>query len=353
MNQHNRAGAANKENTIPRLTPLVNPRQHDKPKGTGAQPSSSSSSSSSASSQEQQRNQQQLCRFFVLHGNCRYGESCHFSHTLPLGVSMEDAKKQVPCPFFAKGYCKYGDFCQLRHDANDLLNVAKLNETKTTTTAAAAAATTTATSSSISSTTEVCGICLEPASQKNNSKFGLLSGCNHVFCFDCLMEWRKQGSEEAKDRRSCPTCRIRSDYVVPSKQFPSCDEEKQAIVSAYKRSLAKIPCKHYIPGRSGSCIFGRDCFYAHLGTDGQDRKDSDESMEELLERRRRKRSRTRMPLSDDELDRINAHLFLLSLETFGYREFLIEDDDDDDDDESQYWQVLFHPSFFPPYFFDT
>ncbi len=63
-----------------------------------------------------------LCRFYVLHkGNCRHGKDCAYSHNLPEGVSWEQAKQLVPCPFFGQGNCRYGEHCQLRHDPQDLV----------------------------------------------------------------------------------------------------------------------------------------------------------------------------------------------------------------------------------------
>ena len=207
---------------------------------------------------------------------------------------------------------------------------------KTTSTPRTSKATVTTTVASPAAETppsQICGICLEDP-QPLQRKFGLLSCCNHAFCFDCLMEWRKEGSNEAQDRRNCPTCRKHSDYVVPSVCF-AVDDQKEAIVADYKHKLARIPCR-YFNGRLKSCPFGRDCFYAHL-KDGQDVKDLDESMEVLHQERRRRRQRQRRQQQqrhytshmEDDVEMINALLVLLDLYSSSPRTFLFEDSDDE------------------------
>eukprot|EP00980_Cylindrotheca_fusiformis_P020249 scaffold7317_cov114-Cylindrotheca_fusiformis.AAC.5 len=110
------------------------------------------------------------CRFFAIHGRCRFGNSCHFSH----GVGNE---QKAICRFFLQGNCRYGDACRLRH-------------------------------SSVSAPSQqqeiyTCGICLEQPKE-----YGLLSGCNHTFCFSCLMKWRvsagKELSCDSQHARACP-----------------------------------------------------------------------------------------------------------------------------------------------------
>merc|ERR1712086_1219817 len=97
----------------------------------------------------------------------------------------------------------------------------------------------------------VCGICLENV-QTMKRNFGVLSCCNHTFCFSCLMEWRTEGSKEVTSLRVCPTCRKASDYVVPSPTMPSNNEEKEQILVGYKAHCGTIPCKHFEIGKPGS-----------------------------------------------------------------------------------------------------
>jgi len=233
-----------------------------------------------------------LCRFFVLGSNCRYGDRCSFSHVLPEG-GVDEARKQIPCPFFAQGTCRYGDFCQLRHDKCEIISSPNDSNTQ-------------------EEDALTCGICLECINKgvQNNKKFGLLSCCDHVFCFTCLMEWRKEGSKEAEDRRCCPTCRKHSNYVVPSNEF-AIGEEKQKIAAMYKAKLAIIPCKKF-DGILGSCPFGKDCFYMHVDEDGRDIKFQDKSMKELHEEQiSRRNSHHENYYSDDVIDSLFLMLDLI------------------------------------------
>ena len=121
-----------------------------------------------------------LCRFHLLDSHCRNGDECYFSHELPDNTTVQDARKQIPCRFFQQGNCRYGENCCFGHEVPSA-NILDNEEDALT-----------------------CGICLESV-PSSGRKFGLLSNCDHVFCFDCLMNWRKEGSTEAEDRRVCPT----------------------------------------------------------------------------------------------------------------------------------------------------
>ena len=210
-----------------------------------------------------------LCRFFVSNGDCRYGDGCLYSHDLD-GKSRSEALKAIPCPFFMRGTCRHGDTCRLKHEE---LEMDPDFEEAT------------------------CGICLEDVRSQQGRQFGLLSCCNHVFCYSCVMNWRTEGSKEAQNRKVCPACRKQSDYVVPSLKLASSQEEKDQIVADYKLKLATIPCKRF-NGELGSCHFGKDCFYAHFDEDGNDTKSQDGSMQELYERRRSNRNRRHQRMVD-------------------------------------------------------
>lgn len=82
-----------------------------------------------------------------------------------------------------------------------------------------------------------CGICLDVVVEKEkNSRFGLLENCSHVFCIECIRTWR-QSAFEKKNKRSCPQCRVKSDFVIPSDYFYDESQEKKTIIDSYKKAL--------------------------------------------------------------------------------------------------------------------
>lgn len=64
-----------------------------------------------------------------------------------------------------------------------------------------------------------CGICFETITRRK--RFGLLSSCDHVFCYDCLKKWRENDHFELDHQvpKRCPACREFSEYMVASDRF--------------------------------------------------------------------------------------------------------------------------------------
>jgi E3 ubiquitin-protein ligase makorin len=111
-----------------------------------------------------------------------------------------------------------------------------------------------------------CGVCLEPM-VATRCRFGLLQGCDHAFCLECLRQWRSTHAIRPDVARSCPECRAPSHYVVPSAYYAT-GARKLAIIQAYLTQLRGTPCKHFAFGE-GTCPFGSSCFYAHLDRTGR------------------------------------------------------------------------------------
>lgn len=102
-------------------------------------------------------------------------------------------------------------------------------------------------------------------------KFGVMEACDHPFCLSCIRAWR--GGDAVKGQaRTCPMCRVRSHYVVPSATWPRSAEEKDKVITDWRARLAAIDCMHFRSGE-GTCPFGSSCFYRHAYKDGtlQDR----------------------------------------------------------------------------------
>ncbi|KAI9025421.1 hypothetical protein DFJ74DRAFT_604879, partial [Hyaloraphidium curvatum] len=102
--------------------------------------------------------------------------------------------------------------------------------------------------------------------------FGLLEACQHVFCLPCLRRWRRPDTPAPSASplvlRSCPACRELSLFVVPSHTLPCSADDKKRIVEAYRRSRARIPCRHFSRSGGQGCPFGDECFYAHPDGNG-------------------------------------------------------------------------------------
>lgn len=103
---------------------------------------------------------------------------------------------------------------------------------------------------------------------------------------DCIRKWRQEKQFDNKIIRSCPECRVQSDFVCPSRYWCETKEEKEQLITDYKKALrycsflhfkdsfANEPwpfsnkaCKYFNQGQ-GECPFGNRCFYLHALPDG-------------------------------------------------------------------------------------
>ena len=306
-----------------------------------------------------------LCKFLVLKGHCRFGDSCQFSHE---GCSTEEAGKQIPCVFFLRGNCRYGEYCKLRHDVSDLYICTPVDDNNEKERHQ---------QQKQKYQEHLCGICWEDVKTKarnilnnnnnndadnddvnhnsknnhwNANKFGLLLNCDHCFCHSCLQEWRKSKSCNKEVTKACPTCRQPSDFIIPSDKFyKHGSREKESFVQGYKDRLGKIPCKMF-SGTIGSCPFGPICLYAHRGPNGEDLKPFDKKKKQFVSRRRNNnfwRQQIEQQIEEEILlDDFNTFMSLLMsysghdggiLGTSDYSDpddnTQNSDDDDDDDDD--------------------
>ncbi|OJD18966.1 hypothetical protein AJ78_01078 [Emergomyces pasteurianus Ep9510] len=239
---------------------------------------------------------------------------------------------QVDCKWWKRGHCFRGNQCYFRHD-DALAGVDRLLPKRA---AAGATAAHNRTDASVAdnplkaeTSEEQCGICMETP-----TIFGLLVNCDHVFCLDCIRSWRSSVGTSAEDMlnsadsrvsrkttKTCPLCRIKSEYVVPSSVFPTPphpttfatdttlgetvntddpagnaepstltgagNPAKAEIIDRYLARLKAIPCRYFEesiqrwrelpiienpdsvaggllhPAFSGECLFGNECHFAH------------------------------------------------------------------------------------------
>eukprot|EP00048_Salpingoeca_helianthica_P007165 m.107392 g.107392 ORF g.107392 m.107392 type:complete len:384 (+) comp14249_c1_seq13:145-1296(+) len=116
-----------------------------------------------------------------------------------------------------------------------------------------------------------CCICMEKVLEKEDRserRFGILQNCNHAFCLACVRSWRSKHDQGQSSARTCPICREKSFFVVPSSVWITDPEEKRALIDEYKANMSTIDCKHYRNG-DGACPFGDSCFYRHVDREGK------------------------------------------------------------------------------------
>jgi len=69
--------------------------------------------------------------------------------------------------------------------------------------------------------------------------------------------------------RSCPECRIHSDFIVPSSTWVEEPEDREKLVSAYRANMKSKQCKYMKSGDVNECPFGNKCFYKHQLPNGE------------------------------------------------------------------------------------
>jgi len=309
------------------------------------------------------------CRFFQK-GYCRNGFKCRFSHE-PQSEKEEPQTKDshalrtagAPmCRFFASPTgCRYGYSCVFAHgDIEDPCTSGVSHEENATndddtsdlkSRAEGATKSEESKSGKENKEPDLCCICMEVP----KTKVGLLENCDHVFCLDCIYEWRKHDMDSAEvtkeTQRKCPVCRETSNFVVPYMR-PLRGKYRKAAIENFKKHCASIPCKNFDPlagerrscrrrrrrGRrcrnaetahstvNRSCKFGHFCFYGHFNADGSDAKpEQKRAYEQIQESKCRAESVQRSLLQ--QLRAEMPELFFLSDDDVEYG----TDDDADDD----------------------
>ena len=99
---------------------------------------------------------------------------------------------------------------------------------------------------------KTCGICFDIVWEKEGreQRFGILTNCNHCFCLECIRRWRQAKQFDNKIIRSCPECRVCSDFVCPSSFWVDTSDEKQKLIDKYKKALSEKDCKYFKKGEN-------------------------------------------------------------------------------------------------------
>ncbi|KAJ1361728.1 hypothetical protein KIN20_021057 [Parelaphostrongylus tenuis] len=206
-----------------------------------------------------------VCRYY-LKGSCAYGSSCRYDHTRPRGNvggnspgraadenksstkppkpsklskpglnvaaaefvpswkrapagssyavaagSTENGEKSLPlCPYFEMGECK-NEKCQFVHGlVCDMCSRAcihpydeKQQKQHFSECLKAHEIAMEQAFAEAKGAGKCCGICMENIMEKS-LRFGILEGCRHCFCLECIREWRRNQSFDTDVVRSCP-----------------------------------------------------------------------------------------------------------------------------------------------------
>ncbi|XP_054551432.1 probable E3 ubiquitin-protein ligase makorin-3 [Talpa occidentalis] len=186
---------------------------------------------------------EQLCRDAAM-GQCFRGESCVYLH----GEICDMCGLQVLHPVNAVQRAEHIKACIEVHEKDMELSFAVQR-----------------------SIDKVCGICMEVIFERAKSadcRFGILSNCNHTFCLKCIRRWRTAKQFENRIIKSCPQCRVTSNFVIPSEFWVEEEDEKQKLIQQYKEAMRNKTCRYFSVGRR-CCPFGEKCFYKHAEPEGQ------------------------------------------------------------------------------------
>ncbi|XP_074502692.1 E3 ubiquitin-protein ligase makorin-2 isoform X2 [Sebastes fasciatus] len=194
----------------------------------------------------------------------------------PVGGAYQDLPQL--CPYAAAGHCYYEDNCTYLH--GDLCEVCGLHvlhphdpeqrRAHEKMCLLAFEADMEKAFAAQLSQDKVCSICMEVVVQKLNPsdrRFGILSSCCHTFCLACIRQWRCTRNFSNKIIKSCPECRVVSEFVIPSVYWVEDQDEKDHLIELFKSGVSKKSCKYFDQGR-GSCPFGGKCLYLHAFPDG-------------------------------------------------------------------------------------
>ncbi|XP_056154924.1 E3 ubiquitin-protein ligase makorin-2-like [Lampris incognitus] len=108
-----------------------------------------------------------------------------------------------------------------------------------------------------------CSICMEKVYDKTSPearRFGILPNCNHSYCLECIVTWRKTKDLQEEVIKSCPQCRVKSAFYVPYKYWVE-GQAKEALITTFKEKCSKRRCVFYT--RRGDCPFKSECIYWH------------------------------------------------------------------------------------------
>ncbi|EQB77801.1 putative E3 ubiquitin-protein ligase makorin-2 [Camelus ferus] len=187
--------------------------------------------------------EQQLCPYAAA-GECRFGDTCVYLH----GEVCEICRLRVLHPFDPEQRKAHEKLCMatFEHEMEKAFAFQASQD-------------------------KVCSICMEVILEKASAserRFGILSNCNHTYCLPCIRQWRCAKQFENPIIKSCPECRVISEFVIPSVYWVEDQNKKNELIEAFKQGMGKKACKYFEQGK-GTCPFGSKCLYRHAYPDGR------------------------------------------------------------------------------------
>ncbi|CDQ87997.1 unnamed protein product [Oncorhynchus mykiss] len=159
--------------------------------------------------------QQQLCPSAAA-GQCHYGNTCPYLH----GDLCDICRLQVLHPHDAEQRRAHEKMCMLVFEADmEKAFAAQHSQDK------------------------VCSICMEVVYEKaaaSERRFGILSSCCHTYCLSCIRQWRCAKQFENKIIKSCPECRVVSEFVIPSVYWVEDQDEKNRLIEDFKSGVRYV-----------------------------------------------------------------------------------------------------------------
>lgn len=82
-----------------------------------------------------------------------------------------------------------------------------------------------------------CQICLKDVLKKQDPLFGMLPNCNHLFCLQCIKNWRQRFNFGIS--KTCPECKALCDFVYPVREIINDDIRKKEYMNEENKKMRK------------------------------------------------------------------------------------------------------------------
>jgi E3 ubiquitin-protein ligase makorin len=162
-----------------------------------------------------------------------------------MGKNSRKRPMGISCRFYEAGNCRKGSRCRFLHEEVEEIEdqqVAKISRREEEPSRQE--------EKKEEVIVEICSICLE----SNISTYGLLIGCDHIFCIACISSWRNEANStsmtrsELEAKRGCPTCRQHSNFVISSAKYVTGNAKDQLIAERLEERQ-RTQCRYWMNDR--------------------------------------------------------------------------------------------------------